>query len=177
MAQKSLEIKGLSQRMWCTNRLLWHTNSHFYRIRTPTFTPYEPFLLGVGVIFNLLNFFALPEMQQIPGKAQNSNFFADRYRKWETRLAPTLMGTVQEPPTRTTCLKSTGSTPPICTAVPPPICNVVPCWLLSLEEREMPQYTSHLYRSTPPICAAVPLPFVPALLLRKYRGLGVPESS
>ena len=29
MAQKSLEIKGLSQTIWCTNRLLWHTNSDF----------------------------------------------------------------------------------------------------------------------------------------------------
>ena len=50
MAYKSLEIKGFSQRMWCTNRLLWHTNSDFYGIRIPTFTPYEPFLLGVGYI-------------------------------------------------------------------------------------------------------------------------------
>ena len=54
MAQKSSEIKGFSQRMWCTNRLLWHTNSDFYGIRTPTFMPYEPFLLGVGVVFNVL---------------------------------------------------------------------------------------------------------------------------
>ena len=37
------EIKGLSQRTWCTNRLLWHTNSDFYGIRTPTLTPYESF--------------------------------------------------------------------------------------------------------------------------------------
>ena len=37
-------------------RLLWHTNSDFYGIRTPTFMPYEPFLLGVGAVFNLLNF-------------------------------------------------------------------------------------------------------------------------
>ena len=36
----------------------------------------------------------------------------------------------------------------------PPICNAVPCWLLSLEERAMPQYTSHL---------------IPAILLRKYQ--------
>ena len=35
-------------------QLLWHTNSDFYGIRTPTFTPYEPFLLGVGVVFNIL---------------------------------------------------------------------------------------------------------------------------
>ena len=27
----------------------------FYGIRTPPFMPYEPFLLGVGVVFNLLN--------------------------------------------------------------------------------------------------------------------------
>ena len=29
------------------------------------------------------------------------------------------LGTGQEPPTRTICLKSTGSTPPICTTVHP----------------------------------------------------------
>ena len=28
----------------------------FYGIRTPPFMPYEPFLLGVGVVFNLLKF-------------------------------------------------------------------------------------------------------------------------
>ena len=27
-----------------------------YGIRTPPFMPYEPFLLGVGVVFNLLSF-------------------------------------------------------------------------------------------------------------------------
>ena len=63
MAYKSLEMKGLSQRTWCTNRLLWHTNSDFYGIRTPTFMPYEPFLLGVGVVFNLLRFEPLSESQ------------------------------------------------------------------------------------------------------------------
>ena len=42
--------------MWCTNRLLWHTNSDFYGVRTPPFMPYEPFLLGVGVVFNWLTF-------------------------------------------------------------------------------------------------------------------------
>ena len=47
-------LKGLSQRRWCTNRLLWHTNSDFYGIRTPTFTPYEPLLLGVGVVFQYI---------------------------------------------------------------------------------------------------------------------------
>ena len=40
--------------MWFTNRLLWHTNSDFYGIRTPTFTPYEPFILRVGVVSNIL---------------------------------------------------------------------------------------------------------------------------
>ena len=54
MVQKSLEIKELSQKIWCTNRLLWHTNSDFYGIRTPTFMPYEPLLLGAGVVLNLL---------------------------------------------------------------------------------------------------------------------------
>ena len=54
MTQKSLETKGPSHRMWCTNRLLWHTNSDFYGIRTPTTMPNEPLLLGVGVVFNLL---------------------------------------------------------------------------------------------------------------------------
>ena len=55
----------------------------------------------------------------------------------------------------------------------PPICIAVPYWLLSLEESETKQYTSHLnlycnashlYGSTPPICTAV--------LLSKYWGLG-----
>ena len=71
--------------------------------------------------------------------------------------------------------KSTGNTNLYRRA--PPICNAVSCWLLSLEEREPPQYTSNLYCSTPPICTAMRLPFVPAMLLRKYQWLGVPESS
>ena len=53
----------------------------------------------------------------------------------------------------------------------PPICNAVPCWLLNFGERETPQYTSNLYRRY----ASIPanrLPFVPAILLRKYRGWG-----
>ena len=57
--------------------------------------------------------------------------------------------------------KSTGSTPPIRTAVRPPVCNAVPCWLVSLWRKEnaavhlqfVAQYASNLYRSTPPICA------------------------
>ena len=59
----------------------------------------------------------------------------------------------------------------------PPICNAVSRWLLSFGERETPRSTSNLYGNTPPICTAVRLPSVPAILLRKYQGLGVPESS
>ena len=33
---------------------MWSTNSDCYGIRAPTFVPYEPFLLGVGVVFNIL---------------------------------------------------------------------------------------------------------------------------
>ena len=49
--------------------------------------------------------------------------------------------------------------PPICTALLQ-ICITVPSWLLSLEERESQQYTSHLYCNTPPIWTAMRLPFV-----------------
>ena len=56
VAQKSLEIKELAQRMRCRSRLLWHTNSDFYGIRTPTFMPHEVFFCrGVGVVFNMLS--------------------------------------------------------------------------------------------------------------------------
>ena len=51
-----------------------------------------------------------------------------------------------------------GNTPPLCTAVHPPFCIVVPCWLLSLEDTETQQYTSHFHCS--PICTAVCLPKV-----------------
>ena len=57
-------------------------------------------------------------------------------------------------------LKSTGDTPPICTAVPPPLCKAVPRWLQSFGKKgnaavhlqAVLQYASHLYRSAPPIC-------------------------
>ena len=58
----------------------------------------------------------------------------------------------------------------------PLICNAVPRWLLRFGEREAPQYTSNLRCSTPPICTAIRL-LLPAMLWRKYQGLGVPESS
>ena len=50
---KSLERKGLSQKTSCADPLLWHMNSDFHGIRTPTFMPDEPFLLGVGVVLNI----------------------------------------------------------------------------------------------------------------------------
>ena len=52
--KESSEIKGLPQRMWCRNRLLWHTNSDFYGIRAPPFYAIWTVLLGVGVVFSLL---------------------------------------------------------------------------------------------------------------------------
>ena len=38
----------------------------FYGIRTPPFMPYEPFLLGVGVVFNLLRLTKLGVLQRFP---------------------------------------------------------------------------------------------------------------
>ena len=43
----------------------------------------------------------------------------------------------------------------------PPICIALPSWLLNLEERQIPRYTSQMYCDTPPISTAVHLPFVP----------------
>ena len=64
-------------------------------------------------------------------------------------------------------------------STPPSICIAVPSWLLALKKEKpksppihLPsvlQYASHLYSSMPPICTEV--------LLRKYWGLGSPESS
>ena len=73
------------------------------------------------------------------------------------------LGTVREPPTCTTYLKSTVEYASNLYRSTPPICNTVPCWLLSLEERETPHYTSNFYCSTPPICTAEGPPFVPAI--------------
>ena len=39
-------LKGFLQKIWHTDPKIRHTN--------PSFMPYEPFLLGVGVVFNLL---------------------------------------------------------------------------------------------------------------------------
>ena len=76
---------------------------------------------------------------------------------WFSDDLPARVRRVSETPTPTGLGESAaanlyGSTPPICIAVP--------SWLLSLEERETQQYTSHLYCSAPPICTAVRLPFV-----------------
>ena len=76
------------------------------------------------------------------------------------------LGTVQESPTRTTCLKCTGSTPPICTAVRPSFVTLFLAGFQALKKGKrhntppicttirllfVPQYASYLYRSTPPI--------------------------
>ena len=81
-------------------------------------------------------------------------------------LAYNFWGLLRKPPTRTTCLKSTGGTPPICTAVRPPfqaICNAVPHWLLSFALEKGKR------RNAPPICAAVRLQFVPQYASHLYR--------
>ena len=46
MAKKSVKIKGFLQKIWHTDPNKRHTN--------PSFAPYEPFLLGVGVVFDVL---------------------------------------------------------------------------------------------------------------------------
>ena len=82
------------------------------------------------------------------------------------------MGTVQEPPTRTTCLKSTGGTPPICTAIRPPFVTLCLAGFKALEKgkrRNTPQICTG---DTPPICTAARLPCIPAILLRKYTRIG-----
>ena len=73
------------------------------------------------------------------------------------------LGTVQEPPmaTRTTCLKSTGSTPQICPAVRPPFVMLCLAGFKALKKGKR--------RSTPPICTAVRLPFVPQYASHLYR--------
>ena len=54
----------------------------------------------------------------------------------------------------------------------PPICIAVLSWLLSFEERETLQYTSHLYCSMPPICTAVRPPFVRQYFWKNAGGWG-----
>ena len=86
---------------------------------------------------------------------------------------------VAETPTPTGLEEKYGSTPPSLYGSTPPICIAGPSWLLSLEERETQQYTSHLYCSTPPICTAVRLPFVRQYFWESTGGWGhrkVPEN-
>ena len=45
---KSVKIKGFLQK-------IWHTYPQNMAYEPPPFMPYEPFLLGVGVVFNLLS--------------------------------------------------------------------------------------------------------------------------
>ena len=47
MAYKSFKLKGFLQKTWHTEPIIRHTTP-------PPCMPYEPFLLGVGVVFNLL---------------------------------------------------------------------------------------------------------------------------
>ena len=59
---------------------LWHTNSNFYGVRTPTSMPNEPFLLGAGVVFNLLNFRQAFNQEMAPsvlGEALNPYILAN----------------------------------------------------------------------------------------------------
>ena len=61
--------------------------------------------------------------QQYTLRIQSNPFRGDRFLSSAgtgTNCALSILGTAREPPTRTTCLKSTGSTPPICAAAPPP---------------------------------------------------------
>ena len=44
MAEKSLKIKVILQKVWHTDPKIGSTN--------PPFMPYEPFSLGVGVVFD-----------------------------------------------------------------------------------------------------------------------------
>ena len=91
------------------------------------------------------------------------------------------LGTVQEPPTRTTCLSKVLAVH--LQFVPQYTPHLYRCasLLLNLEEREKPQHASNLNCSTPPICTEVHLrlPLVPAMLLRSTSGWGfrkAPES-
>ena len=47
MAYQSVRIKGFLQK-------IWHMDATFMAYEPPPFMPYEPFLLGVGVVSNLL---------------------------------------------------------------------------------------------------------------------------
>ena len=60
MAWKSVKIQGIS-----TENMAYGPQK--YGIRTPLFRPREPFLLGVGVVFNLLSF-TLSRMEKIASR-------------------------------------------------------------------------------------------------------------
>ena len=59
---------------------LWHTNPDSYAIRTPTFMPYEPILLGMGAVFNVLRIsLGLPKTSRelprsLPGSFSDCRF-------------------------------------------------------------------------------------------------------
>ena len=81
------------------------------------------------------------------------------------------VGNVSQTPTPTTCLKSTAVHLQFVRQYPP-ICIAVLSWLLSFEERETPQYASHLYCGTPPICTAGRPPFVRQYFWKNTGGWG-----
>ena len=79
---------------------------------------------------------------------------------------------MSETPTTTTSQKSIAIRLPICIAIrppPPPICIALLSVPLSSQEREILQYSPHLYSSTRPICIAVRLPFVSQYAPHLYR--------
>ena len=62
----------------------------------------------------------MQQEQHIRAMQQSLEALNNKFASWETIY----LGTAQEPPTRTTCLKSAGSTPPICTAIRPPFATL-----------------------------------------------------
>ena len=57
---------------------LWHANSDFYGIRTPTFMPYEPFLLGVGVVFYIYIYIYIDKRHFLMRSGLHENYVMDR---------------------------------------------------------------------------------------------------
>ena len=70
---------------------LWHTNSDFYGVRTPLFMPCEPFLLGVGVVFNLLM-----EVYKIQSPSWDKEFQKRSFR-WCMPCVPSIVARIARP--------------------------------------------------------------------------------
>ena len=88
-----------------------------------------------------------------------------------TRGALSPLGNVSETPTPTTCLKSTAVHLQFVRQYAPHLYRRA-FQASGLEERETPQYASHLYCSTPPICTAVRPPFVRQYFWKNTGGWG-----